>query len=114
MAVLPVAPINNALPSFNTTAAPISLDAISTRFTGVVPALTQVLLEGIYFSACCVPLQRTVSTEPSVSNTQLSSDELVPLLGPATHVFVDGLKIAVRVSSKFPISIRPSASTQQA
>jgi hypothetical protein len=47
----------------------------------------------------------------SGNSTQLSSDELAPLVGPAVQVSVAGSKIAVRVSRRLPSSRRPSGST---
>ncbi len=85
-----VAPAKNARPSGSSTPAPISLEAISTRPTGTVPASTQVLEAATYFSARLLLLHRTVTTVSSGKSTQLSSEELDPLVGPAVQLSATG------------------------
>src|SRR3954471_23210075 len=94
--------------------APISLDATSMMLVGRVPPSTQVLDAATYLSARRELSQRTVMTVSSGSRTQLSSEELEPLVGPALKESVAGSKMAVRVSSRLPISTRPSGSTAHA
>src|SRR5690348_13075831 len=82
-AVGAVAPGKNARPSFSRTAGPISLEAISMIPVGRVPPSTQAFAAATYLSALREESQRTVITVSSGSRTQLSSEELDPLAGPA-------------------------------
>ena len=81
---------------------------------GRVPPSTQALAAATYLSARRELSQRTVITVSSGSSTQLSSEELAGLAGPAEKVSVAGSKIAVRVSLRLPTSTLPSGSTAQA
>src|SRR5215831_10439089 len=81
MAVLPVAPVANTVPSGRNTAGPISwepppFEVRSGSFTMVLPALDHAPDDGPYFSAWVrlrVLLQSTVSTRPLGSSVQPSS-----------------------------------------
>ena len=72
MAVWPVAPMQKTVPLGIRTAGPISMEDACTSSTGVAPAVTQLLSDGMYFSAFGWLAQLTVSTVPSGNNVQLS------------------------------------------
>src|SRR3954463_2452302 len=79
---------------------------------GSVPALTHSSASIRYFSALGCAEHSTASTLPSVSRTQVSSEEMSSLDAAVDHVAETGSKIAVAVDWIEPTSTRPSGSTQ--
>src|ERR1019366_2872850 len=103
MAVWPLPPTWKAVPSGRSRQGPISIEKLlSTKETGVWPALTQLPDEIRYFSALGGLESSMASTVPSGMRVKHSSELESSLLPVGDQVSVFGSSMAVLVSSIEP------------